>query len=370
MITQRLSKTLVLSTGLAIALGALGASEVLANQARGRSSTKASSASGGTTASRGGATARSSGSTATRGSRGGHRGGSRGAVSTRSGGGRRGGGRHGGRGHYGGRGYYGGHRYGISLGYYGWGGYWRYGGYFYNPFSYHYPVYYSYHPERFEDFGALDLNVRPKKTEVWIDGQYVGTAGRFDGYPGYLWLEDGPHELILFRQGKQSVVREVNVLAGNVLDIAVDMAPGDSTPAEQLTSFTQEELRRRREMAEVRGQEEQFEQAEQAERVASVERDRRSDRVRVRSDRGLDQKDVREEPGRLSLSIDPGDASIYLDGRFLGTGDELARLHSGLIVAPGDHTLEVVRPGFDSQNVLFSVQAGEETEVEITLDTG
>ena len=64
----------------------------------------------------------------------------------------------------------------------------------------------------------------------------------------------------------------------------------------------------------------------------------------------------------------PADASIYLDGRFLGTGEELARLHSSLLVDAGSHRLQVVRPGYESVEKEFVAVAGEVVELKLKLD--
>jgi hypothetical protein len=340
MLPRQLSKQLVVTAGLVVAMGAFGASQSLAEQTRSRTSVSKGSQS--QSSSGKASVQRSSGSRSRRD-----------AGVTRSGERRRS--DH--RGSYRNRG----HRrysFGLGLGYYGgWGGY--YGGYYWNPFYYGYPAYYSYRPLRYNDFGALDLNVRPKKTEVWVDGQYVGTAGQFDGYPGHLWLGDGRHELIFYNQGFATVRREVKVLEGVVLDISHRMAPGESIPAEELTVFGGEDLR---------GYEADFEYEEDA----RADQDRRRARQLPSETRGPQRRsireDVREEPGRLMLEIAPVDASIYLDGRFLGSGVELERLHSGLMVSPGQHTLEVVRPGFDSEEISFSVEPGEETSLRIDLE--
>lgn len=341
---QRISKHLVLGVGLVLAVGALGANQAQAEQqTRSRTSVSNSSkaqSQSGRSAVRGSSSRRSgSGAGVTRSGdryRSGSRGSHRGYNHRRP------------RLHFG-LGYYGYHG--------GWSGYYR--GYYYSPFYYGYPVYYSYRPERFRDFGAVDLNVRPKKTEVWVDGQYVGTAGRFDGYPGYLWLGDGRHELIFYNQGFETLRREIKVLEGVVLDISHRMIPGPSVPAEELTVFADEELNR-------------FEEEwEPGERPREFEERARAGSDSTDRDQGAGEpirRDVREEPGRLKLEIAPADASIYLDGRFLGSGQEVARLRSGLMVSPGEHTLEIVRPGFDSREIAFTIESGEETVLEIDLE--
>ena len=88
-------------------------------------------------------------------------------------------------------------RLGFGRGFYGFYGYPHY----YGPYSFYragyagldygyYPHYYdsSYYPHatryrtvRVEPQGGLDLNVRPKDTEVYLNGYYVGTVGDFDG---------------------------------------------------------------------------------------------------------------------------------------------------------------------------------------------
>ncbi len=234
-----------------------------------------------------------------------------------------------------------------------WGGY--YGGYYYNPYFHWYPIYYSHYPSRgYEEFGGLDLNVRPKKTEVWVDGQYIGTAGKFDGFPGHLWLEKGRHELIFLRQGFETVRREINVLAGLVIDVELDLVPGETVPAEELTVFDQEELVAR---------------SRSRERDERDERDQEDIRVRERGDPD-DREPLAERlvPARVELRVEPLDASVYLDGRFLGTGRELSRLRSPLSISPGEHVLEVVRPGFDSVERTIWLEAGEEASVEVALE--
>ena len=66
----------------------------------------------------------------------------------------------------------------------------------------------------------------------------------------------------------------------------------------------------------------------------------------------------------------PADASVYLDGRLLGSGDELGQLHAGLVVDAGSHMIEVVRPGYATKRLEFAVAAGDEVELEVLLEAG
>ena len=49
--------------------------------------------------------------------------------------------------------------------------------------------------------GGLDLNLRPKKAQVYVDGPRLSKAGAFGGLPEYWWLEKGAHQFSLYRDG-------------------------------------------------------------------------------------------------------------------------------------------------------------------------
>ena len=70
------------------------------------------------------------------------------------------------------------------------------------------------------------------------------------------------------------------------------------------------------------------------------------------------------ESGKLQLSVQPEDASIYVDGAFRGS----AREASSLRLAPGRHRIEVVRPGFRTAESDVEIPAGETTRLKVTLE--
>lgn len=230
--------------------------------------------------------------------------------------------------------------WGLSVGYpyYGWG---SWSG---HPVGYRVAV-------RDARLGAVDLNVKPKKAEVYIDGEYVGTARQFDGYPSYLWLRPGSYELALYREGFRTEAREIQVRTGALIDLRIELARGLAerpAPPAPRPALAPE---RRSSPAESRVESRPDRPAPAAAPAARPE-----------------GRDLRAEPSRLHLSLEPLDASVYLDGRLLGSAEELQGLHAGLLVEAGSHLLEVVRPGYQTESLEFDAEPGEEIELVVGLD--
>ena len=82
------------------------------------------------------------------------------------------------------------------------------------------------------DLGGLDLNVKPKKAAVYVDGEYVGLAKEFDGYPGYLWLRKGVYRVTLFMPGYKTLTHSFEIRSGEVFNVRIRLEPGEATPPE------------------------------------------------------------------------------------------------------------------------------------------
>jgi hypothetical protein len=205
--------------------------------------------------------------------------------------------------------------------------------------------------------GALDLNVKPKKTGVYLDGQYIGTTGSYDGYPRHLWVAEGLHELTFYLEGYRNETRRIRVQRGAMIDLNFQMQPGEAVmPDERVPRIDSGmELEDRREWSRDSYSQGSGDDQTIRDRDAREEPGRSSDR------------DLRSNPGRIRINIEPADATVYIDGRFVGTGGDLSSLHSGLILESGKHKLDVVRPGFDGKTVDFSLDAGSEIDLEVIL---
>ena len=264
--------------------------------------------------------------------------------------------------HYRGCGHYG----------YGYGSYGYYYPYRYYPYRYYGPFGYIYYPYSYPhrgyggyggyggysydatQMGALDLDVRPEKAEIFIDGTRVGVADQYDGFPSYLWLEKGTYDVVIYKEGYQTIARQISIYPGVVIDVNDRMTRGEARRPEELVSQStvnrDERLRRDR---------------ERAERAAEAERG-----YGEPPSYGTERAPVGEDPegvGRLLLQVAPGDVAVYLDGHFLGTAAELGQLSAGLVVEPGDHVLELVRPGYQTERVPITVPPGERVSLDLEM---
>lgn len=236
---------------------------------------------------------------------------------------------------------------------------WAWGPYgYYPPYPWGLGVY--WYPERMHDsMGALDLDIRPEKAQVYLDGHQIGVADDFDGWPRYLWLEEGTYDLVFHHEGFETIARQYQIFPGVVIDVEDRMERGEARLPDDLLARSAE-----------RREERLHRRAERGEMGPEGAREPAAWRDRVRSERAeVDELvDARSEPARLRLAVSPSDAAVYLDGRFLGTGDELSGVRSGLILDAGEHEIEVTRPGYRTESTTFTAEAGEEVEVEVDLD--
>ncbi len=286
--------------------------------------------------------------------RGGHGGGGHGGGGHYAGGSHYGGGGHYGgyygRGHSGG--YYGGHYYprfylyGGLYGYYGYPYYYGYGYPYYRYGGYGYGSY-GYGGYEYDDTGAVRLQVEPDQAQVFVDGYYAGIADDFNGRSQRLRLPAGRHEIVLKFEGYRTHRIKVYVPAGQPLKIHYRMARGTGEDAEDLAPDGH--------LDKTRGPRDQ----EQHGALPGPGAD--GDRGEVsRGDRG---ESGGHGNGELRVSVRPSDAVLYVDGEFRGSGRQVRRL----ALAPGRHSIEVVRPGFQTFERAIDVEQDRPVDLDVEL---
>ena len=82
--------------------------------------------------------------------------------------------------------------------------------------------------QRRTDLAALDLEIRPKRTKVYLNGRFIGRAGRFDGHPALLWLTEGDHQLAFYKEGYGTVARDFNLHQGQRIQVRIRLEPGEA----------------------------------------------------------------------------------------------------------------------------------------------
>jgi hypothetical protein len=214
-----------------------------------------------------------------------------------------------------------------------------YGGYFYDPFPWYgaygwYGGPWGYHPYRMtalkfvpgdETPALLETDLRPKKARLILDGEDLGKVKQFNGNWDRLALAPGVHTLEFRADGYRTLRLEMEAESGSFYRLDYRMEKGEGE-------------------------------------------DPRSSRLSSRNERRASEGTQGIRTGLISIRVQPGDASVYLDGEFLGGGRELSRLHGALPVAAGSHRIEIVRPGYKARQLEVEVTGEEPLRLDVTLE--
>ena len=224
----------------------------------------------------------------------------------------------------------------------GWGSYWwPYGSYYdgwYGGGYWGYPyggwgANYSY---AHHDVGSVRILVNPSEARVYVDGYYAGTVDDFDGLFQRLNVAPGRHEISLKLEGHKTHRMKVYVPFEGTLKLHYTMEKGAGETVEDLAvNIPERELERERER----------------ERAQSVQLQE-------------GRRDEAPAPATLRLNVKPPDASIYIDGTFRGTAREAA----SVLLPPGRHKIEIVRPGYRTVEHEVETAVGEPTDLTIELE--
>jgi hypothetical protein len=283
----------------------------------------------------------------------------------------------------------------VSPGFWGWGWGWDYPGYYYYPGAYaRYRV-----PGRFE---VVKTDVSPEEARVYLDGRLIGTADDFDGWPDYLYLARGRYRVEFRLEGYESQTVDIDAQPGTKIDLTNKLrrtgGPAGSYDGPRIEHVQRFWGKRRNATSPMRP-------------GGYGEDDRRYDRDRDRTtaqaapyddeDGDADMSTDGQSQGmappprnvappsedwrggdrapdatvrstndrvRLRLKVEPPDAAVYLDDRFIGTAEEVNSLDRGVAVTPGRHTVTISRPGFKERSRQIDVKAGDTPSLELSLE--
>ena len=207
---------------------------------------------------------------------------------------------------------------------------------------------------------AVNTDVTPEHARVILNGELIGVADDFDGYPGYLYLRPGHYTLEFTLKGYRSEKIEIDAQPGRYVPVELKLqrVPGEK-PAPWYDRPEGLPVSR------------VFGPKEGGQPPATAPGPDPSLRPELRGQTRAPGSASRSATGAaLDLRVTPANAAVYIDGRFAGTAEELGRLERGLAVAPGRHRIEVVAPGSTPKSFDVDVTDGQRKQVVVDLDVG
>ena len=229
---------------------------------------------------------------------------------------------------------------GFGYPYYGYGAF----GYPYYGYPYAYPYYGGF----YDPSSSVRLQVTPREAEVFVDGYFAGMVDNFDGTFQRLRIAPGDHEIQLFMPGHRSFSQKVYLQPGGSFNVRHAMEPlaaGEPEPA--------------RPVAPPRSSSVRPEPYGRPDRPNSRGPQRPSPRASEPAD------NAQSGFGSITLRVQPGDATIMIDGeRWEGAQDQ-EQLEVQL--GAGTHTVEIRKDGYRTYVTDVRVRGGETTPLNVSL---
>jgi hypothetical protein len=277
------------------------------------------------------------------------------------------------------RGYYGpAYYYGYyGLGYYTpfWGSpfWWGYPSYAWwgpwGPYGYGYGWGYPY--GYYDDRGSARIIVKPKETEVFVDGYFVGVADDFDGIFQGMKLESGGHEITLYLNGYRTSSHKVMLQDNKTFKLKHDMVKlGDNeprearpvpppTPPRAAPGTTRGYGRPGRPGP--RGVPADDPDVTEPPTAAPPEREGWPPRTHALPPRARSSR----EAGHLVIRVQPAGAEVLIDGERWEMPSGQERLD--VAVPDGEHKIEIRKDGYQPFTTTVTVRRGENTPLNVSL---
>lgn len=185
----------------------------------------------------------------------------------------------------------------------------------YDPYWYPYDPYWYRYPPTPPNWGYVDTDVEPEEAKVYLDGKYAGTADDYDGFPRYLSVPLGSHKIEFRMEGYETFTQEFYINPGQMININMKMTIGTGVMKE----------------------------APKAE-------------------------EPEKEHGVISLELEPVSAEVFVDGKLVGTGEDLKNKGGELEVSIGRHKLEFKKSGYKTQSIEIEIKDGKGFHLGIRLE--
>jgi len=248
---------------------------------------------------------------------------------------------------------------------YGWGPYGFGVGFYGAPFVY---PYYSYgYP--IDTSASVRLEVKPRDSDVYVDGYLAGKVDQFDGVFKRLRVEPGGHEIVVYRDGYHSVQQHLYLAptADQHVKFTMQQLGPDDPPDPRPVPIPREELP-------------QQDQPERPRYGRGAPPPARGDEPQqtLPPGRGAPPPETQPEAhpdlpnprtfGTLSILVQPADAEILVDGARWSVPAGQSRF---IIQLPeGKHHLEIQKDGYAKYVEDIGIMRGRTMSLNVSLVKG
>jgi len=234
---------------------------------------------------------------------------------------------------------------------------------FYDPwygyqYPYPYPPPYPYAYHAYAPDASIRLDVKPKQSEVYVDGYYAGIVDDFNGTFQRLRVEPGEHEIELWLAGYHTVRQKVRLSQDNTFKIKYQMVPlGSGQPPEEKPQPI------------APPPDEGNQQPQMLQQPRSGQPMGRGPTTRPMPPPDYPQpppgRQATSAHGTLAIRVQPADAEISIDGEPWRAPSGQERLT--VDVPEGSHTVEIRKAGFRTYVTQVDVHRGQTTPLNVSL---
>jgi hypothetical protein len=246
-------------------------------------------------------------------------------------------------------------------GYYGYGYPWGYNAYYGYPCcGYPYPGY------AYGAWSSARLEVRPRDAQVYVDGYFVGVVDEFDGVFQRLDLPAGEHELAIYMPGFASYREKTLFRPGQSYHYKATLQP--LPPGAPPEAKPQPSPNAPNNYGQPNGDPNGavYPPGPYRNPPPGYDEPRRTQPMPERGNpRG---NNTAAGFGTLNLRVQPGDASVSIDGEKWDSPEGGSRLSVQL--AAGPHRIEVRKDGYRTYSATIDVRPGEAQTVNVVLPQG
>jgi hypothetical protein len=241
--------------------------------------------------------------------------------------------------------------------------------FFYDPwYGYQYPPFGVYPPYRYYGYAeaSVQIDVKPKDAQVYVDGYYAGVVDDFDGAFQRLRVEPGEHEIEIYMDGFHPFRQKVYLAADRTFKIRQALQP--LAAGEQAEPRPQPPAPPQLQPGQPPPQQGQGQGPGQPMPRGPVTR-RMPPPPQGDPGRGAPPPprggQSNSAYGSLSVRVQPLDAEVSIDGeawRGPGGTDRLV-----IEMAEGSHTVEIRKAGFRTYVTQVEIRRGETAQLNVSL---